>query len=1106
MISSQPLVIGWIEFAVAGTILFAATKLIVDRLRQPADRVNFIAMSLVASAFVPLLLSFMSIPNLHLGLFSNGGEQVARDQATSRSSIPRQLPETPDAPMLRAEQRAQVGALETVQRDAQNQSTAVTTQADTASIASFPNVSASPATGLTSNPFSSWSIAATILLLSHGLAIGWFFLQWTIGAVRLRNISRKALIPDQVVLNAWKHVSDGRDGSVRLLVTTEIAAPMVFGWRRPVVLIPESVATGNQSALRFCLAHEWSHVSCGDLPRWQLTNLCQFLFWYQPLFWMLRRELRICQDLVADDLAAGALDDQLGRVEYSELLISIAQQAMGARVTGAIAFFDRSSQLQRRIETLLSNGQSLRSRSTQAFYWMSGLSLLTVSLLVGSVRLSTAHAQEGAQDQPAATQTGDTNQSKKDKEQAPNEGQMRIVRGRIVDEAGEPVAGAKLWLPLQYQPRRTVQTTADDAGNFELKCPAGWISPRVSGSSWTAWVYAPGYSIQSQSVYEVIRGKSEKEYTIQLPPAGNTRFKVLTPGGQPLANVLVQPQNYKTSVGYGAVPEEIQPVVSARTDTHGLVTLPAIQSALLFRLELANDEFGRQSIRADYNSDVPEREIRLRPTATIKGRLVGESPKWVRGVKLGFTTDNRDESKEPQGLAEVVTDDEGRFEVPVIASGGPLRTYVSLDPTLPVRPLLKDGLYLTAGETMQLEIPLVAAPLVHGKVVAKPTGKPVPNAEISLGYGGFRQSDRVTTDESGEYRGRALPGGVRIHIIALPDGFVQLGAPWAEPYQVPANVDEFELPTTEVVGTREVSGQLIDANDQPLPNFQVMAVEGNRRYGFSKSDAEGRFKMRAPDGVETKIEVYLEGRGQVPVAVVQQNPLVVRYVADVREKEMEAGRASKPDVDLTGRVLISGEPVAGVPVMLNRGVPVFGASPEPTGTRYSQVSETKTDADGKYRLSGLKAGDRYQVEIRPPFPAADPTWHHQSPYIQNLPDDAKKQILLPDVKLLKLSQSIAGVVVDPDGKPVKGATVTAQLRSGAHLARMTQSGPPPWTESDHQGRFQLKQLPDEPLSIMAYFANPNGGRIRFPAKRNVDMNQQDIRIVLDPLLREEEQQ
>ena len=71
MISSQQIVIGWIEFVLAGTILLATTKMIIDRLRQLADRVNLIAMSLLASAFVPLQLSFLTVPNLRLGLFSS---------------------------------------------------------------------------------------------------------------------------------------------------------------------------------------------------------------------------------------------------------------------------------------------------------------------------------------------------------------------------------------------------------------------------------------------------------------------------------------------------------------------------------------------------------------------------------------------------------------------------------------------------------------------------------------------------------------------------------------------------------------------------------------------------------------------------------------------------------------------------------------------------------------------------------------------------------------------------------------------------------------------------------------------------------------------------
>lgn len=41
---------------------------------------------------------------------------------------------------------------------------------------------------------------------------------------------------------------------------------------------------------------------------------------------------------------------------------------------------------------------------------------------------------------------------------------------------------------------------------------------------------------------------------------------------------------------------------------------------------------------------------------------------------------------------------------------------------------------------------------------------------------------------------------------------------------------------------------------------------------------------------------------------------------------------------------------------------------------------------------------------------------------------------------------------------------------------------------------------------MAYVANPEGGRIRFHATLNVELDQQDVRIVLDPSLQEEEKQ
>ncbi len=1092
MVSSQQIVIGWIEFAIASTILLALTKFFIDRLPQPVDRVNAITLSFIASTLVPLILALSNAPGLQLGLFEIEEQHAVEPPFEDSGSVAAPWHHSQFDVRRRGVEASDLSLLP------KNNSTTSPTEFTRSGGSTLPD--AASTTSVFSTPQADvWSFAAVILLGSHVLAFAWLALQWITGSVRLRILSRSSQALTGSLLAVWKQVSNGRGTHVRLIITKEVSAPLVFGCWRPVILIPNSVAFGDQSSLRFCLAHEWSHLICRDLVRWQFVNAFQLILWFHPLFWVLRRELQICQDLVADNHAAEQSDDELSRINYSELLMSIAKGARNPKFTGAMGFLNRKGQLARRVNAVLTQEQPLRVRSQKSFVWMSGLLLLVASLLFGSVRVSVVRAQEGASERSAKRQQIGRGGFAISSELGKTNDNPKIVYGQIVDEMGEPVPGARLWLPLQREPRRIVETTADESGKFELRCPTEWISPSIRGSFWTVWAYAPGFAIQSQSVYQVLRGESKQEYAIRLPPESNTRFRIVSPDGQPLAGVHVKPQNYKTSVAWELVPDEMQSAVSGHTDEAGLAILPALSRGPLFRLELISDEFGRQSIRVDDKQQKTEPELRLRPVASLKGRVVTANPEWSRNVDLSFTTDSRNEWKETQGVAETTTDRDGNFQVPIIASGGPLRSYVRIDAALPVRPVLSENVFLTAGETVELEIPLATAPEVYGRVIAKSTGNPVAGAEISLGYGGFRQSDNATTDESGEYRGRALPGGVRVHIISLPDGFVQLGTPWAEPYQVPEDVDRFELPTIEVVGSHLISGQLRNANDRPLPNVRLHAVDGNRRYGFGKSGNEGRFEMSVPDGIDVEFQVFLEDRGSVAVEVVQDAPLILRYGRNLHEEEMEAGRALKPDVTLSGRVLMTDKPVADIKVILKRGIPV-----DRDGTRYSQVSDTKTDANGNYRLGGLKAGDRYQVEISPAFPAADPRWHHQSPYIQDVPETANGEIELPDVKLIQLTQSIAGVVVDPAGNPVAGATISVQLRSGESLSRYSTSGQPPWIKSDRRGRFQFKGLPDDRLSIMAYFANPKGGRIRFPAKRDVDMNQQDIRIVLDPTLLEEE--
>src|SRR5581483_10894674 len=102
------------------------------------------------------------------------------------------------------------------------------------------------------------------------------------------------------VADLFRTISGPGCSRVRLLASDRLELPLTFNGWYPVIVIPGSMCGTDSASLRYCLAHEWSHVERGDSWRWYLAGMAQFLFFYQPLFWWLRRQLRLCQDYLAD--------------------------------------------------------------------------------------------------------------------------------------------------------------------------------------------------------------------------------------------------------------------------------------------------------------------------------------------------------------------------------------------------------------------------------------------------------------------------------------------------------------------------------------------------------------------------------------------------------------------------------------------------------------------------------------------------------------------------------------------------------------------------------------------------------------------------------------
>jgi beta-lactamase regulating signal transducer with metallopeptidase domain len=942
-----------------------------------------------------------------------------------------------------------------------------------------------------------------------GRILGWIYLTGVaVGFIRLivdyRNISN--LIAEstnvserrftEAMSSCLQKLSLSRRIACRM--TERLKVPAVAGVYRPVILLPMSSIDWPAERLTAALGHELAHVARHDLPIQLMVRIVRIVYWAQPLICLLSKMIGNASEAASDDIVIGRI---IRPTEYAKHLLAVAAAlGQGSSTSQAILAMAHCSKIERRIVLILSATQNRIPPARRVKGWT--LTLSTICLLMSVLLNPLARAmrsEAAAQDDPASRLNNAANADSRLNEVASadaNEAGVKVMRGRVVDEAGKAVSGAQLWLPLQREPRRTAHSVTDDSGRFELKFAADWISPRVAGQLTTIWAYAPGYSIETQNVYAAIHAGDEKEIEITLPPQGNTQFKVLSPEGHPLPDLMVYPQTYHTARAYEFVPEEMLAVVSARTDKDGVATLTAIRPQPLYQVRIESGTYGKQSLSVDRDPEAVLRNIRLRNTGSIKGRLVGDHPEWLRGVRLVFKTDNQDEWYETNGMAEAVTDADGCFEVPVIA-GGPLEVTFPIAPSIPARPVLSRRFYVSPGESVALEIPVKAAPLVTGQVRAKPSGKPVVNAELVLGIGNgdLQNSQLVVTNERGIFEGHVLPGRVKVQIIFLPDRLVQLGETDQLSSSVPSGVDAFTLPTIDVVGSREVTGRLVGDKDQPLQQMGVVAFKGNRYFHFAKTNSDGRFTLNVPDGVETRIKVAVPNQDFESVAVVGQDPLIVRYIADTTREAMEAERKEMADVVLTGRTLSDGVPQAGVTLILRREVPVRdGAS------GLLELIRTETDAQGRYRLPGLKANDRYTIDVKPPFRTTEPVWRYRSIQTSRLPDDAKGEFELPDLNLRKLNQSLAGIVVDRDGKPVEGVYISAHFLDNLEPIRfpfLSRSLPSPTTISDREGRFQLKQLPDELLAIAAEVNRDPGDGEPPHTWVSADLNQQDIRIVLD---------
>ncbi len=458
-----------------------------------------------------------------------------------------------------------------------------------------------------------------------------------------------------------------------------------------------------------------------------------------------------------------------------------------------------------------------------------------------------------------------------------------VIAGRVVDNAGRPVEGARLWLPVganaELSDSNFAETSTDEQGRFTLSVPREWLEPDASTPSATIWCYMPGKCIATASAFKQLRRNSTEPIAIVLPPASDTGFTVTDPKGKPVAGARVEPWHFHAG-SYDIVPTPLRAIIGSETDGQGQVKMFAMSRDGFMTVQVTADGYGTQLQRLrDVASEPAMRNIQLRVTGRIEGQLVSDDATAIARLRI-YVYQEDFMGEHTAGSAIVPTDEAGKFEIKHFAEG-PIHLIVRNDDKSPLRPQTPEKLEVFAGETTDVSIPLVVGVPVQGVVRTKEGHRPVPGALVSVQYGSFQQGDQMRTDEKGQFRTTVLPGQMRQTLISRPENFIHWVAEkvgWEAPVEISAGASEVELPPIELIETVEHRGRLIDQTGKPVANGRLSAVIGNRNLAMAMTDDDGAFGIWLPN--EPAIDSYnvhlSRDEPRYEVRIVDEDPLVLQ--------------------------------------------------------------------------------------------------------------------------------------------------------------------------------------------------------------------------------------
>lgn len=395
-----------LDVLVLGTVVLALALVLMVFLRQPAARMAVAWGTLLGLALLCVIVALPLWPRQAIfarqGLTGSDLEPAAdnAEHALLRASTETEIAPLPEPTLIIAQPLSEAKSPDAMKTEAARLSFSI--QAE--------------------------RLATAFWLLGSAMASAWIIL----GAWQALRLLYRAQEPPDWSRKELAQLVRGRGCLPRLKASEQIATALALGAARPHILLAAgSISKENAGQVRAALAHEWAHIRNGDLWLLVLERLLLPVFCLHPLYWLLRRQIRMSQELLADAAAAGE-----NPIEYAEALVAWAKTAPRANPPlgmAALSLWENPCSLNRRVEMLLHSKTPVRAAGSR-FGWLTTVSVLALVMALSLLTLRPAAI--GQDSEHAASKEGE--RPKKPKKKKKERSNKPSALNREAPDSGAP--------------------------------------------------------------------------------------------------------------------------------------------------------------------------------------------------------------------------------------------------------------------------------------------------------------------------------------------------------------------------------------------------------------------------------------------------------------------------------------------------------------------------------------------------------------------------------------------------------------------------------------------------------------------------------------------